>query len=212
MSTGLKHVDWVPVEDRWLGMDRRALVPAVVVALFAAFVFWGLPALDAAVSREDPVKAGDVIQLGREVTFAPATGWEILAGLRQGEDRPTGYPTTAQVTKGGVLMSVISDSFDGTPAELLDQIKKTNERLDPGSALTLTGRARTFTTVTGQRGVVAPFSAGSGVGLLAAFVFDGTGVEVVAYGPTQIGADAQRDIVSMLESIQPVTASTGASS
>ena len=205
-------VDWVPVEDRWLGMDRRALVPAVVVAVFGALAFWGFPALNGAIGVDDPVRAGDVIQLEDAATFAPAAGWNLTTGLRQGDQATTGYPGTAQVTRNGVAFTVVADDFDGTPRALLAQIKRTNSRVDADSAITVSGRVRTFTTVNGEHGVIAPFSASAGVGLVAAFVFDGSGVEVVAYGPTTIDGDTQRDIISMLESVQPLAPTEGSKS
>ena len=205
-------LDWVPVEDRWLGMDRRALVPAVVVAAFAALAFWGFPALNGAIAVDDPVRAGDVIQLDEAVTFAPAAGWNLTTGLRQGDAATTGYPGTAQVTQNGVAFTVIADTFDGTPRALLSQIKRTNSQLDADSAITVNGRVQTFTTVSGEHGVIAPFTSSSGVGLVAAFVFGGTGVEVVAFGPTTIDSSTQRDIISMLESVQPLSPADGTAS
>lgn len=205
-------LDWVPVEDRWLGMDRRALVPAVVVAVFGAIAFWGLPAINGAIGVDDPVRAGDVIQLDTVATFAPAAGWNIESGLRQGDAATTGYPKAAQLSRNGVTFSVVTDQFDGTPRALLSQIERTNSKLDEDSAITVTGRARTFTTVSGEHGVIAPFTSSSGVGLVAAFVFDGTGVEVAAFGPTTIDSSTQRDIVSMLESVQPLSPTEGSAS
>ena len=47
------------------------------------------------------------------------------------------------------------------------------------------------------------------MGLIAAFVFGGTGVEVQAYGPNTIPRDLEGDVVDMLESVRPVDASQG---
>lgn len=201
---------WVPVERRLLGVDRRTLVPAIVVAVFAALAFWGVPALNAATDLEDPVRAGDVIQLSDSVTFAPATGWNVQAGLRQGEAGPTGNPRTAQVVHNGVAFTVTADSFDGTPAELLEQIRSTNDAVHSDSALTIDGRSSTFTTTGGEHGVIAKFTASSGIGFLAAFVFDGVGVEVTAYGPTTVDAPTQADIIAMIESVRPLDSSSEA--
>lgn len=201
---------WVPVERRLFGIDRRTLVPAIVVAAFAALAFWGVPALNSATELDDPVRAGDVIQLSDSVTFAPAAGWNIQAGIRQGGAGPTGYPKTAQVVHNGVTFTVTADSFDGTPAELLEQIRSNNDAVHSDSALTIDGKSSTFTTVSGEHGVIAKFTVNSGVGFLAAFVFDGVGVEVTAYGPTTIDAATQADIIAMLESVRPLDAATQA--
>jgi hypothetical protein len=201
---------WVPVERRLLGVDRRTLVPAIIVAAFAALSFWGVPALNAATDLDDPVRAGDVIQLSDAATFAPAAGWNIEAGIRQGAAGPTGYPKTAQVTHDGVAFTVIVDSFDGTPAKLLEQIRDTNDAIHSDSALNVDGKSSTFTTTGGEHGVIAKFTSGPGIGLLAAFVFDGVGVEVAAYGPTTIDAPTQADIIAMLESVRPLDAANQA--
>lgn len=209
--TGLETpTGWVPVERRLFGIDRRTLLPAVLVAAFAALAFWGVPALNAATDLDDPVRAGDVIQLSDSVTFAPAAGWNIEAGIRQGEAGPTGNPKTAQVVHNGVTFTVTADSFDGTPAELLEQIRDTSDAEHSDSALTIDGKSSTFTTTSGEHGVIAKFSASSGIGVLAAFVFDGVGVEVTAYGPTTIDAPTQADIIAMLESVRPLDAATEA--
>ncbi|MCW2759572.1 MAG: hypothetical protein JWO46_3318 [Nocardioidaceae bacterium] len=197
--------DWVPVEDRLWGMDRRALVPAVLVAVFGAFSFWLLPFLNNAVSTENPTRAGEVIQVGQDTQFAAASGWNTVSGIEQGRAGATGYPGTAQLTRNGVTFTVVTDTFDGSPSQLLSQIKRINRHGD--SALTLRGQPETFTTTGGQNGAISKFTSGSGSGLLAAFVFNSTGVEVVAYGPTTIDADTQSQIIAMLESIAPVTSS-----
>jgi hypothetical protein len=205
--------DWVPVERRLWGMDRTTLLPALVVAVFGILAFWGLPALNSAVSVTNPVRAGDVVQLGTSVQFTPAAGWDLAAGVRQGTAKAGIYPGTSQVVKDGVTFTIVADDYRGTPRQLLAQIRRNNDRVkDDENPVNITGRPVTFTTTTGQTGALARFTAGQGMGLLAAFVFDGTGVEVVASGPGTISKDAENDLVGMLESVRPVAGDGGGAS
>ncbi|MFD6134197.1 hypothetical protein [Isoptericola sp. NPDC056618] len=197
--------DWVPVERRWLGMDRTTLLPAAIVVLLVALAVWGLPALDRAVPVDDPARAGDVIRVD-QVEFDPAAGWSIDSGVLASDPPESGgFPNTAQVSKDGFTFSVVSDTFDGTPAELMAQLQKNNERLSDGVTIDM-GQVETFHTSQGARGVAGRFTFASGAGLVAAYVFDGTGVEVVASGPDQTDDDQiEADIIRMIRSIRPVT-------
>jgi hypothetical protein len=205
--------DWVPVERRLWGMDRRTLVPALVVAVFGVVAFWGLPALNTAVSVTNPVRAGDVVQVGTAVQFTPVVGWDLATGVRKGTARAGVYPGTAQVVKGAVIFTVVAADYRGTPRQLLAQIRRNNDRTKGDqNPVNITGPPVTFTTTTGQSGALARFTSGQGMGLLAAFVFDGTGVEVVASGPGTISKDTENDLVSMLESVRPLTGNGGGAS
>ncbi len=198
--------DWVPVERRFLGMDRVTLLPAALVALLVALAMWGLPALDRSVPVDDPARAGDVLRVG-DVEFDPVAGWNIEEGVLASEPPESGeFPTTAQVSDDGVALTVASDDFDGTPAELLAQLQRNNEREGDGVVIDVDG-ARAFRTDDGARGVISRVSTSTGSGLVATLVFDGTGVEVVATGPSTTADDdqAEADVVDMIRSIRPVT-------
>ncbi|MFE5309763.1 hypothetical protein [Isoptericola sp. NPDC056578] len=197
--------DWVPVERRWLGMDRVTLLPAAIVVVLVAVAMWGLPALDRSVPVDDPAKAGDVIRVDG-VEFDPAAGWSIDSGVLASEPPESGgFPNTAQVSKDGFTFSVVSDTFDGTPAELMAQLQKNNERLSDGATIDM-GQVETFRTAQGERGVAGRFTFTGGTGLVAAYVFDGTGVEVVLTGPHETDdAELESDVVGMIRSIRPVT-------
>ena len=58
--------DWVPVEERVLGFDKRTLWPGLVV--LAVWVLWVhvVPAINDAIDFDNPVVAGDVVDLGNE--------------------------------------------------------------------------------------------------------------------------------------------------
>ena len=62
---------WVPVDGRWLGLDRRTLVPALVVLAVAALMSIVLPAANKLTPYDDEVVEGDVVSIG-VASFVPA--------------------------------------------------------------------------------------------------------------------------------------------
>ncbi|WP_238013853.1 hypothetical protein KZZ52_15750 [Dactylosporangium sp. AC04546] len=201
---------WVPVERRMLGLDRRTLLPAGLVTLLVVVAVWLLPAVDDAIAVDNPVRAGDVVQVGADVQFVPVAGANLVKGLRQ-ETADAGrlYPGRATVTYAGATFTVIADRYDGSPAQLLEQIRKTNEGLRDNDGLRVSGDPVTLTNVTGQRGVVARFDGTSAKGLVAAFVFAGTGVEIVVLGPGTVNDSAAPALADMIRSVRPVQTGGG---
>ena len=59
MSTDIRG--WVPVEHRWLGLDRRQLKPAIFVLVVALLLIYGWPALNAITPWNNPIKADDIL-------------------------------------------------------------------------------------------------------------------------------------------------------
>ena len=206
MAMDARAATWVPVDERRFGMDRRALTPAALVAVFAALCFWGLPAWNSATAIDDVVRAGDVIRVGEDVAFVPATGWTIASGVRAGTRAATVYPTDAQVVTGAESFSLTTGRFVGTPRQLLDQLRSNNSRVPEASAVRLIGEPVGFTTATGLEGALTRFTNGPSVGFLATLVIGSTGVETVAVGPDAIDGDTTDQIIAMVESIRPTTA------
>jgi hypothetical protein len=201
---------WVPVDRRLLGLDRRTLLPAALVVLLFAVAVWAVPAISDSVTVDDPIRAGDVLQVGADVQFVPLAGSSLLTGLRQGQPAVGGsYPGTAAVSADGTVFEVVADTFHGTPAELLAQIKKTDEglRVHDDAGFHVTGDPVTITNETGERGVAAHFDGTNAVGLVAAFVFGDTGVEIEVIGPQAVSGGVPREIAAMLQSVRPVEGS-----
>lgn len=196
--------DWVPVEHRWLGLDRRTIPPALFV-LVLAFVFATvIPAIDAAVEPDNPVEAGDVMNLGGGLTMVPAEGWNIDTGLRV--DDATNSPTVGgappvKLSNGSVAFSVTVGSFDGTPAELLDQINEVQADTSTIDQFATTGDRVSVTTNSGETGVVETFTGSEVSGKIAAFVRDGKGIQVVVLGLPEDMALHADDIENMVTSI-----------
>ncbi|MFS3130561.1 hypothetical protein ACLM5J_19320 [Nocardioides sp. Bht2] len=201
--------NWVPVERRFLGMDRSTLLPAGLVAALVAIAIWLLPAIDGALSVDDPARAGDVIRVG-EAEFAPAVGWNIEAGLRAGSSTSGTYPEKAVVTRGGLTFTLTTGAFDGTPRELVAQLRKNNDRLGPNAVAIDSSMPTTIVNAHGDRGALARFSSAGSEGLIGAFVFDGVGAEIVTYGPAEIDDSAlAADVVAMIRSVQSVQGTDG---
>ncbi|UGT62224.1 hypothetical protein [Nocardia asteroides] len=190
---------WVPVDRRWFGMDRRTLLPALVVLALAFLQGVLLPRLDDAIADDDVTAAGDVIALDGGITFPAAPGWALVDGERAG-DEPSGrgYPTVAVLASGGTRFSVQTGDFNGDANALLDQIERTDAALSGGRGLTATGDPAPVSTDRGATGVSTRYTTAQLDGVLAAFVFDGIGVEVVAIGPAGADQDIRTEVGAMI--------------
>ncbi|MEV6971714.1 hypothetical protein AB0M47_42110 [Hamadaea sp. NPDC051192] len=203
------RADWVPVDRRWLGLDRRTLLPAALVVLLVVVAGWIMPAVSKSVQVDDPIQAGDVVQVGDGVQFTPAVGANLVAGLRQSPATPAeSYPATAAVTYGGVVFEVVADTYHGTPIQLLEQIKKNAEGMRGAAGdFRVTSDPVTITNATGQHGIAAHYDGLGQVGLVAAFVFGDTGVEIQIYGPQTAPEGLSQPVAAMLRSVRPVDGS-----
>jgi hypothetical protein len=192
---------WIPVERRWLGLDRATLAPALVVLALAAVMALAAPAIDHAVSGGTRVRAGDVMVLQGGVQFVPAAGWELTDGILRGEEPRAGNPASATVVDGPVALTVRTGPFPGTPLALLEQIKQTTDELHGKHGLHVTGGATAIQTASGEHGVIARYQGTSSNGALATFVIGGTGVEVVVTGPPKLPTDPAQVASGMITSI-----------
>ncbi|MGH3461323.1 MAG: hypothetical protein ACRDP9_07585 [Kribbellaceae bacterium] len=195
--------DWVPVERRWLGLDRATIPPALVVLALAILMAVVVPAVDHAVPGGTRVRAGDEVALRGGISFVPATGWILTDGVLRGREPRAGVGSTATVTDGPVALTVRTAPFTGTPTALLEQIKDTTDALNGSHGLHITGDVQAVQTAGGQRGVIARYRGTSSDGAIAAFVVDGTGVEVVVTGPPDVPGDPSAAIAGMIAGIAP---------
>ncbi|MCO8269737.1 hypothetical protein M1L60_03920 [Actinoplanes sp. TRM 88003] len=163
MTTGIPG--WVPVEHRWFGLDRRQMKPAVFVLVVALLLIYGWPALNAIVPWDNPTRAGDVLNLGDGATAVPPVGWQLEDGTLV-SDRTGVSPTSDNVklVKAGTTIQMTGASFNGTAAQFLDQVIRSE---DPEADIS--AAPATFTTASGLVGVVRSASGSGGDELLAAF-------------------------------------------
>ena len=193
---------WVPADVRFLGTDRRTIGPTLTVFALAVVMSVVLPIINANVPYHDIVKAGDVIELQGNVTFVPEAGWGITSGVRAGDAPLSGeYPATATVENGALRFRVHTGRFDGDANKLLDQIETTSEALNRGRGVHVTGEQTTIVTDQGMEGATVRVTGPHTGGVIAAFVFDGRGVEAVATGPSDTGAQPAATIFRMIRSI-----------
>jgi hypothetical protein len=198
--------DWVPVEHRILGIDRRTIAPALAVLAFMVLMAVGLPALDESVDYDDPIVAGDVMDLvGGTLTFVPAEGWNRVDGSLVGEGAVESVGSVSTVVIEDVTLSVTTGEFDGTPDELLDQINELNDTLQDPRGLGAAGPREEVTTPGGLTGVAETFTGLDQRGVTGAFVVDvdGTsvGVEVVVKGSVESMSEHFEEIIAMLDSM-----------
>jgi hypothetical protein len=193
---------WVPADVRFLGVDRRTIGPTLTVFALAVAMSLVLPVVNAKEPYHDIVKAGDVMQLQGDVTFVPEAGWGITSGVRAGDAPLSGaYPATATVENGALRFRVHTGRFDGDANKLLDQIETTSEALNRGRGVHVTGEQTTIVTDQGMQGATVRVSGPHTGGVIAAFVFEGRGVEAVATGPSDTGPQPTATVFRMIRSI-----------
>lgn len=148
---------WVPVEHRFLGLDRRTFKPALIALGIALVLGYGLPALNAAIPWHNAIRAGDVLDLGAGATAVPPVGWQLENGTLTGSAAPAS-PATLQITlaTGGATIDLRGAPYPGSAAAFLDQVERSE-----GDAPGVDAARGTVTTTAGLTGVV---QAGTGPG------------------------------------------------
>jgi hypothetical protein len=64
-------------ERRFFGIERRTIVPALVVLGLAAVMSLVLPSIDSEASYRDQVHKGDIAEIADGITLVPASGWDL---------------------------------------------------------------------------------------------------------------------------------------
>jgi hypothetical protein len=193
---------WVPADERRFGLDRRTLRPTLTVFGLVFVMSVVLPVINATVPYHDIVRPGDVMQIEGDVTFVPAAGWGVTSGVRAGHAPISGqYPASATVEDGALKFTVRTGPFHGDADQLVDQIEATSDALNQGRGVHITGAPATIVTAAGKQGATVRVTGPHTAGLIAAFVFDGRGVEAVATGPTDAGSEPSAAVLRMIGSI-----------
>jgi hypothetical protein len=193
---------WVPADERRFGLDRRTLRPTLAVFGLVFVMSVVLPVINATVPYHDIVRPGDVMQIEGDVTFVPEAGWGVTSGVRAGHAPISGqYPASATVEDGALKFTVRTGPFHGDADQLVDQIEATSDALNQGRGVHITGAPATIVTAAGKQGATVRVTGPHTAGLIAAFVFDGRGVEAVATGPTDAGSEPSAAVLRMIGSI-----------
>ncbi|GIE99275.1 hypothetical protein [Paractinoplanes rishiriensis] len=155
--------DWVPVEHRLFGLDRRTFRPALIVLTVALVLIYGLPLVSAAIPWHNAIKAGDVLDLGGGATAVPPVGWQLESGALVGA---AGGGSPVQLATGGATIAIQVASFPGSADAFLDQVQRAEGDDRPGG---LGGGRTTATTDSGLVGVAQSSTSTGGDGLEVAF-------------------------------------------
>lgn len=179
------QTDRVPADQRIFGIDRRTIWPGVVLLIVWALWSQAMPWIDDQINLDNPIVAGDVIDLGGDVTFVPAVGWDLLSGTLLVEgDTTTSVPSSAVLLSETVSYSAKSGNWDGTAEGLLDQVIDVNESLDDLGVKDEQDRT-SITNADGVPGELAYLVGVDQAALIVTFVFEPEG------GGTKIGVEIE---------------------
>ncbi|MFC6150453.1 MULTISPECIES: hypothetical protein [Mumia] len=192
----------VPVEHRFLGLDKRSFPFAFIVLALWLVMHLAIPHLNEAITGDDSTAAGDRMLVTRSLAITPTADWQVELGLRTTDDA-VGDPETIELTKGGVQFVVQADDFDGDATALLDQIERVSEASDPGVFKPATARS-TVTTSSGITGVSETVQGANATGRVVALTDDGTGIEIQVGGPSDEMDRLAAEIDQMIKSLGPV--------
>ncbi|WP_144872765.1 hypothetical protein [Microbacterium sp. 1.5R] len=155
----------VPVEHRFLGLDVRTF-PAALIALGVCLaLIYGWPAANAAIAWDDPIRAGDVIDLGDGARAVPPVGWQLESGVRTGGGTQPPDGIDVLLSSGSTTIEMRGTAFTGDAGAFLDQVE-TSQGQSPAA---VTGSRGTVTTTAGLVGVSQTSSSPSGEELLVSF-------------------------------------------
>ncbi len=193
--------DWIPVDKRRFGLDRRTIGPGLLVAVIALVMATVPTAIDQSVSYDDPIKPGEVIALTGGVTVSPPAGWNVESGVREGSPLAGGrYPQEAKLTDADTVVAIQSAPFTGTSAQLFQQITGFEKAISP-TGPTVSEGTSTVTTRDGHQGVVGGYAGAGTDGVLAAVSANGVGVQVVAVTPKTADPQTNTDLAEIIQSM-----------
>jgi hypothetical protein len=203
VATTVQDVRRVPVEHRWLGLDRRSIPYGLVAFGVVALWAWVMPWVSAQVAWDDTTRTGEAFQVTTEVTMTVPPGWGVVSGLRT-VDEPRGGDEVREaeqtvLVKDGVVFAIQQGPFDESPTRLLDQANRiTGAQV---SGYHVSGESHNVTTAAGLRGVTQSFTSATGAGTVTAFVVDGQGIEVQVAGPQAQATALKSEVDAMIDSL-----------
>ncbi|WP_372668764.1 hypothetical protein [Amycolatopsis kentuckyensis] len=161
---------WVPVEHRFLGLDRRTFPPALIALVVALLLAYGLPAVNAAIPWHNEIEAGDRLDLGDGATAIPPVGWQLESGTLAGATAVSPQTLQVDLTTGGATIALRGAPFRGSAEAFLDQVER-SEGTVPG----IDGARGTVRTAGGLVGVGVAGTGPNGDALDVAFKMAGPG-------------------------------------
>ncbi|MDX2972929.1 hypothetical protein [Kribbella solani] len=203
--------DWVPVEHRLFGLDRRTFAAGFTALAIALVLIYGFQGLNAAIPWHNEIKAGQVIDLGDGATAVPPVGWQLEHGTLVGG--AGAIPTALQVllASGGATIEADGTTYDGPAAAFLDRVQKSE-----GASANVGGSRGSLTTAAGLVGVVQSSTGPGGDAIDVAFKMAVGPADVVESAPALVvrirtaAGQFERyedEVAAFLRSIKPGTAS-----
>ncbi|AGZ46023.1 hypothetical protein AFR_38845 [Actinoplanes friuliensis DSM 7358] len=192
------------MERRWLGLDRRSLLPALVVLVIAVVLRAVIPWIDHHIAEDDVVRAGDRLNLSSGLTVTPPVGWLLIDGLLVGAStvQPGTGSSTATVARSGVGAQIQVAPFAGDANALLDQLNRNESRSDDRPEFTIDGSRGAVNAAGGIAGVVENYTSTSSDGIIAAYVLpDGRGLAIEVSGAESQLSAHNGQISAMLRSV-----------
>lgn len=166
---------WVPVESRWLGLDRRTLVPGIVVAVVGIIMSGVLPSVSGAIAWSDPIAPGDRVPVGPSVVVAPPVGWQLTSGTRSTDDPVTGPAARAELTDGGVTMELDAEASAGELGTTLEAVTDDIRASADGAGYVPSGDPVRLSSSGGLSGVVQRWTSTTESGIVAVLAVPATG-------------------------------------
>jgi len=113
-----------PIEQRWLGMDRRLILPTLGIFAVVILLAGVIPAIDESLDA-DELEPGETLTVSSQLDFEPVAGW-----FPGGPPMPSS--PTLTIFKGGVTMTIRVGGWKGTSDELLDELLAESEYYEKG--------------------------------------------------------------------------------
>ena len=177
----------------FLGLDRRGWPGTIAVAAVIAAVAIGLPLLNSLVSADRTVAPGEVIDVGRGVSFAAADGWSIDA------EHTDAARDTVLIHQGALALMVEARASDRS---LPDEYDRLAEEIRSSAGVQLLNGATPFTTDGGLTGIGGSYSSPESEGRFAVLQTGDTAVRLLAKGPPDAMARGLGDVRRMVQALR----------
>jgi hypothetical protein len=199
--------EWIPVEHRLLGLDRRTFKPALIALVIGLVLIYGLQGLNAAIPWRNEIRAGQVLDLGSGATAVPPVGWQLESGTLTGGAGAVATSLEILLASGGAKIEIVGTTYEGSAAAFLDQVGRSQ-----GDSARVSSGQGTVTTDAGLVGVVKSQTGPSGDGIDVAFKMalgDSQAIDSAPALLVRIRTAAgqleqyQNDVNALLRSIKP---------
>ena len=182
----------VPVEHRALGLDRRTIAPAVVIAAIVIFYSMIIPYVDGLVDHDSAVEPGTSLVIGGNVSIVPPAGWEVT-------DRTALDAGSLELHNSGIIVNANVGPFAGELDDLLAYADGIVDGTETGVAH---HEASSIVAADGTAGLEEHWDGVNTEGLVAVFSDGTVGVVIAVEGPAPMVTRHQRELDQMIASVR----------